>query len=72
MRLYYDRDGMDISAFFFTENMFAGAYDSFTTKTKSRHFIETIEDCHWLWNRMSAKWRIILAEEIFNLKAYPN
>jgi CRP-like cAMP-binding protein len=48
MRLYYDRDGMDISAFFFTENMFAGAYDSFTTKTKSRHFIETMEDCHCL------------------------
>jgi CRP-like cAMP-binding protein len=28
--------------------MFAGAYDSFTTKTKSRHFIETIEDCYCL------------------------
>lgn len=48
MRLYYDKDGMDISAFFFTENMFAGSYDSFATKTKSRHFIETIEDCHCL------------------------
>ena len=48
MRLYYDKDGVDISAFFFTENMFAGAYDSFTTKTKSRHSIETIEDCHCL------------------------
>lgn len=48
MRLYYDKDGIDISAFFFTENMFAGAYDSFTTKIKSRHFIETTEDCHCL------------------------
>lgn len=48
MRLYYDKDGVDISAFFFTENMFAGAYDSFTTKTKSRHSIETVEDCHCL------------------------
>lgn len=48
MRLYYDKDGVDISAFFFTENMFAGAYDSFTSKTKSRHSIETVEDCHCL------------------------
>lgn len=48
MRLYYDKDGVEISAFFFSENMFAGAYDSFTTKTKSRHFIETVVDCYCL------------------------
>ena len=48
IRLFYEKDGNDISAYFFTENMFAGAYDSFTTLQKSRHAIETIEDCHLL------------------------
>ena len=48
MRLFYEKDGNDISAYFFTENMFAGAYDSFTSQQKSRHSIETIEDCHVL------------------------
>ena len=45
MRLFYEKDGKDISAYFFTENMFAGAYDSFTSQQPSRHFIETVDDC---------------------------
>lgn len=48
MRLFYEKDGKDISAYFFTENMFAGAYDSFTTQQPSRHFIETVDDCYVL------------------------
>jgi CRP-like cAMP-binding protein len=44
LRLYYEKDGQDLSAYFFTEGMFAGAYDSFTTRRPSRHSIETIED----------------------------
>lgn len=45
LRLFYNKDREDISAYFFTENMFAGAYDSFITRKPSRHSIETIEDC---------------------------
>lgn len=45
MRLFYEKDGQDISAYFFTEKMFAGAYDSFTSQQPSRHSIETLEDC---------------------------
>lgn len=48
LRLYYIKEGVDISAYFFTENMFAGAYDSFITQTRSRHYLETIEDCELL------------------------
>lgn len=48
MRLFYEKDGKDISAYFFTENMFAGAYDSFTTQQPSRHSIETVDDCYVL------------------------
>ncbi len=48
MRLFYDKDGKDISAYFFTEQMFAGAYDSFIAQKPSRHSIETIEDCELL------------------------
>ena len=48
IRLYYEKDGIDISAYFFTENMFAGAYDSFISQKPSRHSIEALEDCEVL------------------------
>ncbi len=48
IRLFYDKNGEDISAYFFTENMFAGAYDSFISQKPSRHSIETIEECEVL------------------------
>lgn len=48
LRLYYEKDGKDISGYFFTEGMFSGSYDSFITQTPSVHFIETIEPCKLL------------------------
>ncbi len=48
MRLFYEKDGEDISAYFFTEGTFAGAYDRFTSRQPSRHSIETLEDCEVL------------------------
>jgi CRP-like cAMP-binding protein len=48
MRLFYEKDGSDISAYFFTDLMFAGAYDSFVSRQPSRHSIETSEDCQIL------------------------
>ena len=40
IRLFYEKDGEDISAYFFTEKMFAEAYDSFISQKPSRHSIE--------------------------------
>lgn len=48
IRLFYMKDGEDISAYFFTEKMFAGAYDSFISQKPSRHSIETLENCEVL------------------------
>jgi len=48
IRLFYEKDGVDISAYFFTEGMFAGAYDSFISRQPSRHSLETLEDCKLL------------------------
>jgi CRP-like cAMP-binding protein len=48
MRLFYEKDGVDISAYFFTDLMFAGAYDSFASRQPSRHSIEASEDCQVL------------------------
>jgi CRP-like cAMP-binding protein len=45
LRLFYIKDGLDISSYFFTEAMFAGAYESFISQQPSRQAIETIEDC---------------------------
>lgn len=45
LRLFYEKDGLDISSYFFTEAMFAGAYESFISQQPSRQSIETLEDC---------------------------
>lgn len=41
---YFMKKTGNISAYFFTEKMFAGAYDSFISQKPSKHHIETIED----------------------------
>ncbi len=48
LRLYYEKGGDDISVFFFTEGMFAGAYDSFISQQPSRLYIETLENSELL------------------------
>ena len=48
IRLFCIKNGEDLSTYFFTENMFAGSYDSFIARKPSRHSIETLEDCQVL------------------------
>ncbi|MCX6153644.1 MAG: Crp/Fnr family transcriptional regulator [Candidatus Kapabacteria bacterium] len=48
IRLFCVKDGEELSTYFFTEKMFAGAYDSFISRKPSRHSIETLEDCQVL------------------------
>jgi CRP-like cAMP-binding protein len=45
MRLFCEKDGEELSTYFFTENMFAGSYDSFISRKPSKVSIETLEDC---------------------------
>ena len=45
IRLYCERDGEELSTYFFTENMFAGSYDSFLSRKPSKVAIETLEEC---------------------------
>ncbi len=48
IRLYCEKDGDELSTYFFTENMFAGSYDSFLSRKPSKVAIETLEDCEVL------------------------
>ncbi len=48
IRLFCEKDGQELSTYFFTENMFAGTYDSFISRRPSRYSIETLEDCQVL------------------------
>lgn len=48
IRLYCEKDGEELSTYFFTENMFAGSYDSFLSQQPSKVAIETLEDCEVL------------------------
>jgi len=48
IRLYCEKDGEKLSTYFFTENMFAGSYDSFLSRRPSKVAIETLEECEVL------------------------
>ena len=48
MRLFCEKDGEELSTYFFTENMFAGSYDSFLSRKPSKVAIETLEECEVL------------------------
>ncbi len=48
IRLYCEKDGEELSTYFFTEDMFAGSYDSFLSRKPSKVAIETLEDCEVL------------------------
>ncbi|MEL6250822.1 MAG: Crp/Fnr family transcriptional regulator [Bacteroidota bacterium] len=45
VRLYYEVDGEEKTAFFYTENQFISSYESFTRQLPSRHSLQCIEDC---------------------------
>ena len=45
IRLYCEKDEEELSTYFFTENMFAGSYDSFLSRKRSKVAIETLEEC---------------------------
>ncbi|HJV18700.1 MAG TPA: Crp/Fnr family transcriptional regulator [Sediminibacterium sp.] len=48
LRLYYTKDGEDITAFIFKENLFASCYDSFLRKVPSTQTLEALEDADLL------------------------
>lgn len=48
IRLYCEKNGEELSTYFFTENMFAGSYDSFLARKPSKVAIETLEECEVL------------------------
>ena len=44
LRLFYTKDGVDRTTYFFTENAFAGTYDSFISRKPSLIAIEALEE----------------------------
>ncbi|HEV7333276.1 MAG TPA: Crp/Fnr family transcriptional regulator [Flavisolibacter sp.] len=55
VRLYYTKDGEEITGFIFREGLFASSYDSFLRQAPSNQTLETLEDCDLLvisYNRL--------------------
>ncbi|WKK78108.1 Crp/Fnr family transcriptional regulator [Marivirga salinae] len=48
IRLFYPKDGEEITGYLFKENLFSSSYDSFLTQTPSLQILETLEDCELL------------------------
>lgn len=48
VRLYYTKDGEEITGYIFKENLFASSYDSFLRQVPSIQTLETLEDCDLL------------------------
>jgi CRP-like cAMP-binding protein len=55
VRLYYTKDGKEITGYIFKENLFASSYDSFLRQAPGIQTLETLEDCDLLvitYNRL--------------------
>jgi len=55
IRLYYTKDGEEITGYIFKERLFASSYDSFLRQVPSIQTLETLEDCDLLvitYNRL--------------------
>jgi CRP-like cAMP-binding protein len=48
IRLYYTKEGEEITGFIFREHLFASAYDSFLRQAPGMQTLETLEDCDLL------------------------
>jgi CRP-like cAMP-binding protein len=48
VRLYYTRDGEEITGYIFKEHLFASSYDSFLRQAPSIQTLEALEDCDLL------------------------
>jgi CRP/FNR family transcriptional regulator, anaerobic regulatory protein len=48
VRLYYTRDGEEITGYIFKEGLFASSYDSFLRQVPGLQTLETLEDCDLL------------------------
>ncbi len=48
VRLYYTKDGEEITGYIFKENLFASSYDSFLRQVPSIQTLETLEECDLL------------------------
>jgi CRP-like cAMP-binding protein len=68
MRVYYLKGDIEISAYFFTEDMFTNACESFIGQKPSRHFIEAAEDCEVLsisYQKLTALYKEFPAANAF-------
>jgi CRP-like cAMP-binding protein len=48
IRLYYDKEGEEITGYIFKEGLFASSYDSFLKQVPGIQTLETLEDCELL------------------------
>ena len=48
IRLYYTKDGEEITGFIFREHLFCSSYDSFLRQSPSIQTLETLEDCEFM------------------------
>jgi len=48
VRLYYTKDGEEVTGFIFKEHLFASSYDSFLRQAPSIQTLETLEECELL------------------------
>ncbi|HLP96656.1 MAG TPA: Crp/Fnr family transcriptional regulator [Saprospiraceae bacterium] len=52
LRLYYDKNGEEITGYIFREGLFASSYDSFLRQSPSIQYLETLENCELLVIRL--------------------
>jgi CRP-like cAMP-binding protein len=48
LRLYYNKQGEEITGFIFREHLFSGSYESFIRQEPGIQYLESLEDCELL------------------------
>lgn len=82
LRLYYNKDGADITAFLFREHLFATSYDSFIRQAPGNQLLEALEPADLLvlsytnlqklyevWLKMNILTRKIAEQRFINAQA---
>lgn len=71
VRLYYTKEGEEITGFIFKENLFASSYDSFLRQAPGIQTLESLEDCDLLvitYDKMQELYEVLPKMNILTRK----
>lgn len=69
VRLFYNYEGTEKTAFFYFENQFVSSYESFTKQVPAKHNLQTIEDSKLAFINQEAAMQLVTQNPKFDFLA---